>query len=287
MSTLAAFVRRHPVAVYFSLAFAISWGGVLAVVGPEGIPGTPAQTEALFPSVYLAMLAGPSLAGLLLTGLVHGRAGFRDLRSRLLRWRVGARWYAVALLTAPVVIAATLLALSLMSREFPPAILTADNKTSLLLFGLAVGLGAGVFEELGWTGLAIPELSRRHGNLAIGLIVGVLWAAWHLLVNVWGGAGSWGTLPPALFLLVSLLSFLPPYRVLMVWVYHRTQSLLVAMLMHVSLTASVLILGPVISGGAALTYNAVLAAALWAIIAIVALAHSGRHSQLPLRKEAA
>jgi hypothetical protein len=53
------------------------------------------------PIAILLMLVGPSAAGLLLTGIVYGRAGFRDLLSRLLKWRVSLRWYAIALLTAP------------------------------------------------------------------------------------------------------------------------------------------------------------------------------------------
>ena len=223
MTTIKAFIKSHPLLTYFALAFAISWGGVLIVVGPGGIPGTTEQFETLFPFAILAMLAGPSVAGLLLTGLVHGRAGFRELLSRLLRWRVGARWYAVALLTAPLSVMAVLLALSLASPEFLPGIFTTTGKATLLLMGIAVGLGAGIFEELGWTGFAVPRLRLRYGVLATGLIVGVLWGAWHFLVNFWASGSFSGALPwqcsscPR-----SSSPFLPAYRVLMVWVYDRT-----------------------------------------------------------------
>ena len=92
---------------YFALTFALSWGGVLLILGgPGGIPGTPEQLESLLPFAVLAMVAGPSVAGMLLTGLVHGRAGYREVLSRLLRWRVGARWYAVTLLFAPLLFTA-------------------------------------------------------------------------------------------------------------------------------------------------------------------------------------
>ena len=105
-----------------SLTFAISWGGILLVVGPGGFPGTPEQFETLLPLVGLAMLAGPPVAGILLTGLVHGRAGLREFLSRLLRWRVGPRWYAVALLTAPLLmLTVTPLALSLLFPTSSPA----------------------------------------------------------------------------------------------------------------------------------------------------------------------
>ena len=97
MKTIKAFIKKHPVLTYFALTFAISWGGVLLVIGgPSGIPGTPEQFERLLPFAIPVMIVGPGVAGLLLTGLVQGRAGFRELLSRLLKWRVGARWYAVA-----------------------------------------------------------------------------------------------------------------------------------------------------------------------------------------------
>ena len=289
MSTTNAFIKRHSLSTYFALAFAISWGGVLLVIGGlGGIPGSAAQTDPLFPFVYLAMLAGPSVAGILLTSLVYGRVGLREFLSRMLRWQVGARWYAVALLTAPLLVAATLFALSLASPVFLPGILTTSNKASLLLFGIAVGLGAGFFEELGWTGFAVPGLRLRHGGLGTGLIVGLLWGAWHFLVTLWGSGSSSGALSLVLFLFVALFSFLPPYRLLMVWVYDRTESLLVAMLMHASLTASVLILGPLaISGVPLLAYDLVLAAALWVVVAALAVANRGQLSRQPLRKRAA
>jgi len=289
MATITAFIKRHALPAYFALTFAISWGAVLVVIGgPGGLRGTTAQSDPLFPFVYLAMLAGPSVAGILLTGLVDGRAGLRDLMGRLLEWNVDARWYAVALLTAPLLMTATLLTLSLASPTFLPGILTSPGKASFLLFGIAVGLGAGCFEELGWTGFAVPRLRGRYGVLTTGLIAGGLWGAWHLLVVVWGIGSSAGTLPLALFVPLDLFSFLPAYRVLMVWLYDRTGSLLVAMLMHASLTASMLILGPLaISGGTLLTYELVFAAALWAVVAAVAVTGRRHLSRLPLRKRVA
>ena len=289
MATIKAFIRRHALPAYFALTFAISWGAVLVVIGgPGGLRGTTAQSDPLFPFVYLAMLAGPSAAGILLTSLVDGRAGLRELMGRLLEWRVDARWWAVALLTAPLLITATLLTLSLASPTFLPGILTSPGKAPFLLFGIAVGLGAGCFEELGWTGFAVPGLRRRYGVLTTGLIAGGLWGAWHFLVVVWGIGSSAGTLPLALFVPLDLFSFLPAYRVLMVWLYDRTASLLVAMLMHASLTASMLILGPLaISGGTLLTYELVFAAALWVVVAAVVVADRRHLSRQPLRKRVA
>jgi membrane protease YdiL (CAAX protease family) len=282
------FIKRHPVLTFYSLVFAISWGGILLVVGgPGAIPGTPAQVERLMPFAVLALFAGPSIAGVLMTGLVGGRDGLRELRARLLQWRVDAHWYAVALLPAPLLVTVVLLALSQVSLAFLPGIVTADDKLFLLLFGIGWGLlGGGLLEELGWTGFAVPRLRLRYGALTTGLIVGVLWGVWHFLIAFWGGGGSlsggqWGVylLGVAFFYLGAL----PAYRVLMVWVYDRAGSLLVAMFMHASLSASTLILQPVATGVPFMIWNLVLATVLWVIVAAIAVANRGKLSQPRLR----
>ena len=285
MKTIKAFIKSHPVLSYFVLAFAISWGGMLLIIGGVGaIPGTAEETAKLFPAVYLVTVAGPSLAGLLLTGLTGGWTAFRELGSRLLKWRVGARWYAVALLTTPLTVMATLLSLSLISPEFLPGFLTTSVKASMLQFGFvaSVGLLTGLLEELGWTGFAIPRLLGRHGVLATGLFVGLLWGAWHFLSNIWGSGTSSSGVPLALFMPAILFSFLPPYRVLMVWVYERTESLLVAILMHASLVAFWIISTPVGMVGVPLvTWYLVWAAALWVVVGAVAMAQGGHLSRQP------
>jgi len=287
MSTVKASTTRQPALAYYALAFAISWGGVLIVVGPNGFPGTSDEVERLMPYAILAFAIGPALAGPLSTGFVYGTAGLREFLSRLLKWRVAGFWYAVALLTAPLLMTAVLLALSLFSCEFVPAIFTSDDKSTLLLVGIATALAAGFFEELGWTGFAIPTLRQHHGVLSTGLIAGVLWGAWHLLVYFWTSGTVSGALSLAGYLLDAFL-FLTLFRVLMVWVYDRTGSLLVAMFMHGSLTASARILMPPGTAGMRLlTFDLVWVAALCVVIAAVALAKNGQLSRLPLQRRMA
>jgi membrane protease YdiL (CAAX protease family) len=208
-------------------------------------------------------------------------------------WRVGARWYALALLTAPLLFAAVSLALSLLSPEFLPGILATTDKAALLVFGIAYGLiGGGFLEELGWTGFAVPRMRLRHGIVGTGLIVGVLWGAYHFSVMLWMSSAYSGALPLAILLPVQMFAWLPAYRVLMVWVYDRTEgSLLVAMLMHASLSASMLILQPLaIAGVPLLTYILVFGAALWVVVGAVAVANGGHlssQSRQPLRRRVA
>jgi membrane protease YdiL (CAAX protease family) len=289
--TIKALIEGHPLLSYFALVFAISWGAILIVVGlgPGGFSATPKQFQNAIPYAVPAMVLGPGVAGIVLTGIVHGREGLREFRSRLLKWRVGARWYALALLTAPLVYAAVFVPLSLISPEFLPRIFITSDKASVLLMGIAAGLVAGIFEELGWTGFAILRMRLRYGVLATGLFVGVLWAAWHLLQRYWASGVTLGELSLALWLANAvagtLVGSLVAYRVLMVWVYdHTGGSLPVAMLMHVSLTFFTIIIGPsplVISGVALLTYGHVLAAAWWVVVAGVAMVQGGHLLRKP------
>jgi membrane protease YdiL (CAAX protease family) len=230
------------------------------------------------PLMFVAILTGPSIAGLLLTGIVHGRTGLRALWMRLRKWRVGVGWYAIAVLTAPLLINGILYALSRVSPAYLPAIATTDGAASFVAAGMAGALAAGILEEIGWTGFAVPEMRRRHGLLVTGLVVGGIWGAWHYPLFA-GSAVAAGNVPPALYLLVLLFAVLPPFRVLMVWVYDHTESLLLAILMHASLTGSTLIFQPAATGVQTMVYDLLLAGALWAIAGCVLLIERGRLSR--------
>jgi uncharacterized protein len=185
MARMVEFVRRHVVLAYFALTFAISWGGILVLAGRDGIP-LPVTSDPLeaSPFLFIAMLAGPAVAGIAMTGVAQGRAGLRALLGRLVRWRVGGRWFGLALLTAPLVtaVAGGVLALHFHSSDLLPALIMSGDRSALLLSTMGLGLTVGLFEELGWTGFAAPILRRRHGVLATGLLLGMVWGAWHFLL---------------------------------------------------------------------------------------------------------
>lgn len=268
MITSRSFVQRYALLIYFALAITISWGSILIVAGPEGLPVTPERAESVMALIYMAMLLGPSVAGILMIAVVDGRAGFRDLLSRLLRWRVGARWYGVALLTAPLAAALVLVVLTSISSAFTPEIVLSNDKPALLMSGIIAGLMVAIFEELGWTGFAVPRLRLRHGVFTTGLILGLIWGLWHF-PPFWARDSFSEALPLAI-LLAQLFAWLPPYRVLMVWVYNHTGSLLLVIMMHMSLLASLQILVPAaLTGADLLTWLLAWAAVLWVLAAVV------------------
>ena len=201
----------------------------------------------------------------------------------MLRWRGSARWYAVALLPAPLLAAAALFALSLTSPLF-----TADNRAAILLSGIAAGLTT-VLEEVGWTGFAVPKLRLRYSVVTTGLIVGVVWGAWHFLQGLWISRTFSGDLPLVLYVPLSFfgaVAQLTAYRVLMVWLYDRTESLFLVTLMHASLTAStVFIFTPLATGVAFLIFGWVLAGAFWILVALVAMAGGFRRPPMRTRVE--
>jgi uncharacterized protein len=116
--------------------------------------------------------------------------------------------------------------------------------------------------------------------------------AWHLLPNVWSSRAASGELAVSVFLAATavgaFVGYLTAFRVLMVWVYDRTESLFVSMLMHVSITASLLILNPLqIAGAHLLAFSFALAAAVWVLVAVVAVVNGGQIRSPRLRKWAA
>ena len=269
---LRASFKEHCVAGYFALAITISWVGVLLVVGQHGIPATPAEADEFGGDAYMPMLVGPVVAGLLFIGLVHGRAGFRDLRSRLGRWRVAGRWWVAATLAVPVIAVGSLLPLRAVSSMLRPEFLaTDDNKAAFIALGVVGGLLVGLFEEIGWTGFAIPQLRQRHSVLATGLVVGMVWGFWHLLLFVWDSGDASGAFDLSLLVPAFLfcLLVLPLCRLLMVWVYDHTESVLLAVVMHASITGIVaMIVIPLDASGWPLTWWYLAFAAALSLVAI-------------------
>lgn len=259
--TLGPWPQRHPLIAYFALAYGISWSGiviVLAVTGFDLANLRPLDTGLIF----VLMLLGPSTSGVAMTAGLEGRAGLRRLWSSLVRWQVGVRWYAMALLTMPVVLLAILWPLGAnLDPAFAP-------RFQWPLF--VIGLVAGSFEEIGWTGFATPRLLARRRLFGAGLSLGLVWALWHVLVDFRQSSDMMG-IAWLLEFAVFYLATLTAYRLLMTWVYENTRSLFLAVLMHASCTGWLLVLYPATSFEQGLVWQSAFAVALWLVVAVVML----------------
>jgi uncharacterized protein len=229
-SNQAAIVRRYPVVAYFALTFLISWTGALAVAAPPLIrhQPLPKMTGIL---MFPVMLLGPSFAGIVLTRIVDGKSGLRVLFSQMLRARVRPGWY-TALLIPPVLVLTVLLFLQrFVSSVYAP---------NRFFMGILFGIPAGFLEEIGWMGYAFPKMRSPSNGLVPSILLGLLWALWHLpVINYLGTATPHGVYWPLFFLAFSLA--MTAMRVLIAWIYTNTESVLLAQLMHVSSTGSLVL----------------------------------------------
>lgn len=283
MSSLE-FIKRNSVLTYFSIVFLSSWGLIILLAGPENLPIDAEQSKELLPLLYLLMLVGPSLAGLLLTGLIYGKAGLLRLKEKLLTWRKGIHWYLLAISTAPILALVILLLLSRLSPEFTLGIFSSTEKTSFLLSGIFIGLMVGLFEEIGWSGFVVPRLRQRYNIFMTGLIVGIFWGAWHFIL-FWERDSFSATLP-LLILLGRLFAWLPPFRIFMVWILDRTKSLLIVILTHASLVFTTTILVPLtLTGKYLLSWLILWGAVLWIIVFVMAIAKGEIFNHKPFEKK--
>jgi CAAX protease family protein len=251
----------RPLVAYFVLAFAITWLSIIAFLASRFF-----QFDTITVSDVLVlfgfMCLGPSTAGLVMTAAFGGRHGLGELWTRISHWRAAPTMWAVALLTSPVITVTVLLFLAAtVSSAFTP---------EARLVGLFIGVIAGLFEEIGWTGFATPRLLGRFSPLVAGLILGLVWASWHGLADYTGNIATKGTEGWIVWFVTYWLIPLTGYRVLMTWVYAHTNSVLVAMAMHASWTGWQFFLTPAATTqGQDIVWHLLLSAGVWAVVLMV------------------
>ena len=256
---------RHPVFCYFALTFFLSWLGAFLVAAPHLLhrQPLPKMTGIL---MFPAMLVGPSLTGILLTRLIDGPAGLRDLFSRMRRFRFPARWY-VALLIPPVLV----LSILALLKTFVSPVYTPNR----FWLGLAFGIPAGFFEEIGWTGFAFPKICPRLPPFRAAILLGLLWGLWHLpVINFLGTAVPHGAYWLHFFL--AFAAAMTAVRVLISWLYAQTRSVLLAQLLHACSTGSLVVFSPPTANAPQEAFwYAAYAAALWILVAALWLSEPG------------
>ncbi|WP_192498409.1 CPBP family intramembrane glutamic endopeptidase [Halorussus halophilus] len=210
------FVREHPVATFFALALALSWA--------LWIPGFLLLSGDVSTALVIVGSFGPAVAGVILTK-ARGRSVRTWLRE-MARFRVGARWWAVAV---GVPVGITVVSTVVYATWVGPLDLsTLSRRVPMWLVGfLVISLVGGGNEEPGWRGYALPNLQRRYSALTASIIIGLVWALWHLPLFV---------LPSGLYAGKPFSLYAPmvvTFSVLTTWVYNSTEgSVPVLMVLH-------------------------------------------------------
>jgi membrane protease YdiL (CAAX protease family) len=212
MNAMFTLIRRRPLITFFALAYAITWALVPLF-----------SVSFVFPVLGLF---GPALAAVIVTALTDGRAAVRTLLGRVVQWRVGWIWYLIAL---GLPFALTLAAQGL-HRVLGGSVAAGPGDPIALIATLAILV---VGEELGWRGYALPRLQTRFGGMGASLILGALWAVWHLMNAAIPGLERYWYAFPAFAL------FVVAQTVLFTWISnHARGSVLIAWLFHAAINAS-------------------------------------------------
>jgi uncharacterized protein len=278
-SALRRLVARHPVAAFLVMVYAVNCAVALSPL----LTRRDILPFGLAPYDSLGHIFGVALPAFIVVAAMHGRTGVRDLAYRSFRWRVGVRWYLVALFGVPV---ATVLCASAIFGLAPLNALV--EKWELLLTVvlpqlLLLILFFNLAEEVGWTGFLQARLQERHGPLKASLIVTVPFALFHL--PGWMVEFGLGLAQLHLALALTVIFGISQMfgRVVIMWLYNNTgYSVLLVGIFHSSFNVTASAFGPFIPVPPGSTF--LIAAPVVAVAAVlIALFTRGRLSYKPDR----
>ena len=257
-------IRRHPLLVFFALAYSISW----TIWAPLWLPAFGVQGLPVAPFHHALGAVGPLSAAFVVSAWESGRTGPRELLRAMVQWRGATHWLAVALLAPYALLAIAITATSLVdgttvslaglgrSREFAEFSAVAFLAYNIVSFGFG--------EEVGWRGYALSRLQARHSALIASLLLTVGWALWHLPLFLYRPGYTSMSAAGVVGWFFSLLTG----AVLLTWLYNESRgSLLVVAVFHatidVAFTSELAAPRVVSAAGALIT--------LWGIVVLVTM----------------
>jgi membrane protease YdiL (CAAX protease family) len=237
-------MQKHPLFFFFLFTFVFSW--IFLAIEVLTVWGFLPIDSRIILVVNVFFTFGPTFAAIIMTGIIEGRAGLLQLRTRLKQWRVGWQWYLFILVGIP--------ALMLLALIIQPGILASfKGFTSIViaqypLYFFVVWFGGGPLgEEIGWRGFALPRMQPRYGPLLGTLILGVPWAFWHLpqFLTPYQGGGP-GTGLAAFVTDFSLFFvFVMALAIVMTWLFNHTKgSIFFAVTTHACVDTPAVVLFP-------------------------------------------
>lgn len=226
--------QKQSLALYFIIAFSIPIIATVFISLKDGLSKNLAVSDitTLTIAVIMAMVHAPAIAAIIAAIRDHGFNGFKDLFGQLKFWKFTAGWYFKALLIFPSAIISTSLLLWFISPNYAPVL-----NLSFITFGTLI---SAFWEELGWTGYATPKMLANSTPLKVGLVLGLIHAIWHFPASFWGAYIFHGKLFIISFPVSSVSIII--LRMVAVWIYAKTKSLVLGWLTHAGFTTGQLIL---------------------------------------------
>jgi len=210
--------RPGRLVAFFLIAYAITWTCFIAVAA--AVPAGSLTGGFLL----LAGTFSPSIAALSLTWRDDGAPGVRSLVGRIFRADVPWKYYLFAVSFMALVKLGAAVIFRAALGEWP---MFGTTPLVLLPFAILISTPVQAGEEIGWRGYALPRLTERFGLGGASVILGVIWAFWHLPQFFIAAADTYHQAFIPWALQVTAMS------VAMAWLYARTRgSLLLVMLLH-------------------------------------------------------
>jgi len=261
LTSLSNSLKNNPIPAFFALTFVIAWSIWL----PLGL---------LAPEYILLTLLGawaPTISAIILIGLSEGRVGIKKFLKKVFRWRVGLRWYLIVLFGIAV-IAYLAIGVGMWFGISAPEISLPNGLPREALFGalpiiflVNIFLGGPLAEDIGWRGYILPKMRERMSALNAGLIIGIIWAIWHLpyfIFPTWQSAV--GNVPFFWFALLTT-----SWSVLFAWVYVNTESILMPVLFHAAINTTLGTLGVLGQSNGQLMPLILNTALTWTVVGVV------------------
>ena len=211
-------ISQHQLVSFFGVAYTLMFGSTFAYIAGAPVP---------YQLVWFVSIFSPTIAAMSIVFILGGLPAMWNLLAGFTRWKVGVRWYLAALFLVAAPLAAALI--YMISGNSVKGV--APGVTAWALIGQFVFtmFSGPLSEEAGWRGFALPRLQQRHGALVASLILGALWAGWHIPLFFESGSARPGIPFPIYFVIVLVLS------ILFTWLYNNTGgSLVITALAHLS-----------------------------------------------------
>lgn len=210
---------RSPLLLYFLVVFALAWLLWAAASWATGVTGSEAAALLFLPGTF-----APAIVALLLSYRQAGPTAVRALIAKVFDWRVGMKWYAFALLYMALAKLGAAVVFRMMTGDWPAF---TDTPIYLLFAAAILSTPFQAGEEIGWRGYALPRLVSRLGLRWAGILLGVIWAVWHVPLFLLPHTDVTGQ--PFIVFAVAVTAL----SVAMTWLWWRTGgSLLPVMVMH-------------------------------------------------------